>query len=643
MLARFLSKIPGGNTPPLIKYCNGTDASKKNAFPSDATVTFSLDIPRVSGIAAVVMRIHRDGEDSRDLPFSYAGAENSLSDSYRLSLSAEKLCFPEKQGLFYYELLFIRGNDTLFSSSKNNEDYAFSLHSGNLFRLTFYREDGKTPRWFFGKTMYHIFIDRFCRGNGPVRMSEEAVLDGDWENGIPPYAKKAGDPLSNTTFFGGNLWGIIEKIPYLKSLGVDVLYLSPLFRARSNHKYDTGDYETVDGMFGGEEAFRELLKKTRENGLDLILDGVFNHTGDDSRYFNKYGSYPSLGAYQSKESPFFDWYSFKDYPEEYACWWGIPILPKLNHQKEDCRKYFTGPDGIGARYIGQGIAGWRLDVADELSDEFLDEFYQSVKKKGDRKNPPLILGEVWENASDKVAYGKRRRYFQGGQLDSVMNYPFRSAVLRFLKTGDAEFLGNTLTELYSSYPEPVCHGLMNILGTHDTERILTLLGEDDDRYQGMSNDELAVRRLSKEALEKAKALLILGSVLQFTVFGVPSIYYGDEAGMEGFHDPFCRRPFPWNRIDPELLSHYRNLGQMRKREKALSDGSFRVLRQSAGVFAFERRSGDELLVTTVNLSSHAVRLTKGERARDAYMGEPLDEHFSWTLEPNRFSIITYTN
>ncbi|MBE6699568.1 MAG: glycoside hydrolase family 13 protein, partial [Ruminococcaceae bacterium] len=361
---------------------------------------------------------------------------------------------------------------------------------------------------------------------------------------------------------------------------------------------DTGDYEKIDAFLGGEEAFDELIREAHARGMKIILDGVFNHTGDDSRYFNRRGTYKTVGAYQSRKSRYAKWYRFRDFPDDYECWWNIEILPRLDHTNERCRRYFTGEEGILAHWTKKGVDGWRLDVADELSDEFLDELRHVVKQN--TKGDGLIIGEVWENAADKQAYGNRRRYLSGDQLDSVMNYPFRNAILALLRDGDAETFYHILTEIYASYPRTVSHSLMNLLGTHDTARILTLLG-DEGKGECLPNDTLAHLTLTKEERENARTLLKLASVLQFTVIGVPSVYYGDEAGVEGYGDPFCRRPFPWGREDADLLSHYRALGKLRGEHQALASGEFRFLAHDATSFVFERIGKNERILVLANM------------------------------------------
>ena len=595
MLPRLHERIENNCFPVICKTLDGKDVSSRGAFALGSRLTFSVRLPRRLGVSCVVLRLAKDGENSADYPFCFSDTHLGI-DEYVLTLCLDTGFCGGEDGLFYYEFLFLRGEETLFTNSLNNVDFSLEKKSSKKFRLLIYRSDYFTPEWFSGGTMYHVFVDRFFRGAGDIPERSDAVFNRDWDKGIPQYPEKAGGAFENNEFFGGNLMGVAEKLDYLESLGVSVIYLSPVFRAYSNHKYDTGDYEQVDEMFGGENALKYLIEKAVEKGIRIILDGVFNHTGDDSRYFNRYGKYKTLGAYQSKDSPYYEWFCFQKYPDSYDSWWGISILPKLNLECRSCLDYFVGENGIVGRYIEWGIGGWRLDVADELSDEFLDRLRVIAKKKSG--GDAVIIGEVWENASDKIAYGKRRKYFLGGQLDSVMNYPLRNAILAFVLDKDGDMFYHILTELYSSYPPFVCDSLMNLLGTHDTERILSVLGKAP--FADMSNREVAEFHLSKEARQEGIALLKLASILQYTVFGVPSVYYGDEVGTEGGHDPFCRLPFPWGREDQELLAHYRFLGKLRREHKVFKHGSMVFRAHRKGFVAYEREDEKECLLILAN-------------------------------------------
>ena len=598
MLPKLHEQLESGREVTLRRTVGGEDRTPFGAFARGEVITLCAEVPRTFGAEAVVLRFAPDGEETRDIPFSFA-ATDFLTDRYETVLDTAALC-DGTGGLFWYELLLVRGADTLFSDSTDNVHFTLSPHNGTRFRLLVYAPEFHPPAWLAGATMYHVFVDRFCRDANAPPVKPGAKLNPDWRHGIPEFASKNGDPLENRTFFGGTLDGVTEQLDRLREYGVTVLYLSPIFDARSNHRYDTGDYETVDPAIGGDAAFDRLIAAAHARGMHVILDGVFNHTGDDSRYFNRYGTYPTVGAYQSLQSPYARWYSFRHFPDDYACWWGIPILPKLNQSDPDCRCYFTAPGGIIARWLARGADGWRLDVADELPDAFLDELRQVAKQVSGGK--AAVIGEVWENAADKIAYGHRRRYLRGGQLDSVMNYPFRNAVLELLTRRDVGTFVRTLTEIYASYPREVCDSLMNLLGTHDTARILTVLG-DPTGGDGKSNAELSALRLSPDARKRAVALLRIASTLQYTVYGFPSVYYGDEAGLEGYHDPFCRRPYPWGDEDPVLTAHYRLLGRFRAAHPALRGGDFRFLYVTDTSFLYERAGGDDRVLAAVNVGN----------------------------------------
>ena len=464
---------------------------------------------------------------------------------------------------------------------------------GEAFQVTVYAPARTRPNWLRGGVIYHIFVDRFYQVGEPY-LRPGAVYRADW-GGTPYYQPDDKGIVQNNDFFGGNLYGIIEKMPYLERLGVTCIYLSPVFEAQSNHKYDTGDFLQIDPGFGGNEAFEALLKAAQDRGIRVILDGVFSHVGVDSRYFNKYGNYADIGAYQSLDSPYYQWFHFKDWPDSYEAWWGIELLPALNKASESYRDFICGTAGVIAHWTKKGVAGWRLDVVDELPDVFLDPLCEAAK----RENPEaLIVGEVWEDASNKIAYGARRRYFLGGQLDSVTNYPLKDAIIAFVKEGDAPRLADVMASLWQNYPAPVLHTLMNILGTHDTMRILTALGGD---HFPTTRQEMEHYHLDEARLQVAKQRLKLAALLQFTLPGVPCVYYGDEAGMEGGADPFCRRCYPWGEADEELVAWYAYLAKLRREHVALTNGSYTLVRAHDGIFAFTRGEGDDQLLIEVNI------------------------------------------
>ena len=637
MLPKFYEKIDSSSEVNIRKFRGSEDVSDLGAFRYGDVINIEISLERRLGAAAIVIRICRDGEGDRDIPFTLLDSSN-IHDVYTYTLDTASLCGNDESGLFYYEFLIVRGNDTLFTDTFNNKDFELAVRSGNRFRMLVFESDFETPRSFGRGVMYQIFPDRFYKGDSDaarsIKVRDDAVINDNWERGIPQYAEYPGAPLKNNMFFGGNLWGVAEKLDYLKSLGVTYIYLCPIFKAYSNHKYDTGDYSAIDEMFGGEEAFDNLIARAKEKGIGIILDGVFNHTGDDSLYFNRYRKYGNGGAYNDYNSEYRDWYRFRSYPDEFESWWGIKILPKLNHQNESCRFYFTGENGIIQKYIKRGIAGWRLDVADELSDEFLDELRASAKNASNGE--AVIIGEVWENAADKVAYGKRRRYFLGKQLDSVMNYPVKNAILGFCLFADAEMLYDTLTEIYSSYPRCVCHKLMNLIGTHDTERVLTVLGK-SEHDDCCSNAELAHKRLSPEQREQAVKLLKIAAAIQFTVYGIPSVYYGDEVGLEGYGDPFCRMPFPWHEINfgdrAEILEYYRALGNIRTREEAFDGGDFYVVDHGESHIVYAREKNDSRIIVAANRGRDiTITIPQGVRYKDLISGQSYEK--TVTLKEN---------
>ncbi len=464
-------------------------------------------------------------------------------------------------------------------------------------QLTFYEDGFDTPRQFAGEMMYQIFPDRFSDGGRPIPPDGGRTLETDWEHGVPQYAEVPGGEVANDVFFGGNLWGVAEKLDEIASLGCGVIYLNPIFEAASNHKYDTGDYMTVDRSFGGDEALEHLIGECHKRGMKLILDGVFNHTGADSRYFNRFGHYPGAGAYGSKHSKYYRWYTFDEYPDRYRAWWGVEILPAVKSGEPSYLDFICGEHGVARHWLRKGIDGWRLDVADELSDVFLDRLRDAVKTE---KSEAIVLGEVWEDASNKVAYDKRRRYFRGRQLDSVMNYPLKEAVIDAVLTRDVTRLRRTATELYTHYPRCVGNVLMNFLGTHDTERILTVLAGAGS--ETMTNRQLASFKLSPEQRRMARERLKLawGTLAMFP--GMPCIYYGDEIGMEGGRDPFNRMPYPKKGGDAELKAFYRLIGSFRRLSGVFADGELEMPETfDAHRLLIVRRNEKRLVCAALNL------------------------------------------
>lgn len=498
-------------------------------------------------------------------------------------------------------------------------------------QITVFESDYQTPDWFKGGVMYQIFPDRFYK-SGEISVPDYKILRSDW-GGTPNYQPNENGKVLNNDFFGGNLNGIREKLPYLKELGVTALYFNPIFEAYSNHRYDTGDYMKVDPLLGTNGDFDRLIDEAKEYGIGIVLDGVFNHTGDDSRYFNRYGRYPEVGAYQSANSPYSDWYHFREFPDNYESWWGISTLPAVNENSLSYQNFVLGENGVLRHWIKHGIMGWRLDVADEIPDFFLSLLRSSVKKENSNA---IIIGEVWEDASNKVAYGVRREYLQGGELDSVMNYPMKDAIINYLLSGNTTILRETIFQLIDNYPKHTLDCLMNILGTHDTPRILTVLGNQTCD----SKDQMAVARLSDEAKHHAKDKLKMAALLQFTLPGVPCIYYGDENATEGDRDPFCRKCYDWEHTDEELRRHYKKLGEIRNGElkTVFGEGTYREVFADNGCLVFERKYGcDSAAYVFVNNSNLKYQITVSGTYEECLTGAIVQNYYD--IKPFSYGII----
>ena len=512
----------------------------------------------------------------------------------------------------YYELSFNLACGLYFycfkvSSTKfiglSREYKGVITENPKLFQLTVCSSEYSVPKWLQGGVIYQIFPDRFYISNKNKKISTNKILHDDLAD-IPYFLPNEKGEVLNNDFFGGDLVGITKKLEYLKSLGVTAIYLNPIFKAFSNHRYDTGNYMQIDDLLGNIDDFDELISCASKNGIKVILDGVFNHTGDDSIYFNRYGNYDSIGAYQSKDSKYYKWFNFKSYPNDYESWWGIKTLPAVNESNTEFIDYITGENGVIDFWTKKGVFGWRLDVVDELPDFFVEKIRNAVKKVNDNA---IIIGEVWENASNKIAYGKRRRYFQGKELDSVMNYPLKDAIISFVRNGNVYKLSHTMKELIDHYPKNVLHTLMNIVSTHDTWRLLTAVGGVD--LSGKDKKEMYGVCIPSSEFNYAIFKHKVASLLQFTLCGVPCVYYGDEAGMQGYSDPFNRAFYPWGKENRDLISWYEFLGKLRSDYSVFADGEYNEIYASNGVFVFSRKNIDAEMLIAVNLSEKEFSLS----------------------------------
>lgn len=510
---------------------------------------------------------------------------------------------PKEPGLYFYR--FRLGDGTPLC---RRCDGSAAFGEGDWWQLTVYAPDYTVPERFAGKVMYQIFPDRFAASGTPKEgVPADRHLHADWCE-APKCAPDADGVFRCDDYFGGDLRGITEKLDALEELGAEVLYLNPIFEAHSNHRYNTADYFKIDPLLGTEQDFITLCEEAHRRGMLVVLDGVFNHTGSDSIYMNREGRYASRGAYGDPQSPYADWYCWKDAAHrEYESWWGFLTLPNLNEQSQSYREFLCGENGVLRHWLRLGADGWRLDVVDEIPDFLVREIRTAVKAE---KPDALLLGEVWDDASNKIAYGEQRQYLMGKELDSVMNYPLRTALLRFLQSGDGEGFGSSLMTLLENYPRPTRSVLMNLLSSHDVPRAITALGgvpmEQNGREWQREHNTLTVAQYYR-----GRQLFMLGTMACFALPGCPCIYYGDEAGLVGYADPFNRGTYPWGKEDTGLRECIRQLCRMRREHPALREGEVIPIKFGKNCAAWRRALPEETISFCVNPGDEPLPLPEG--------------------------------
>ncbi|MBQ0037735.1 MAG: glycoside hydrolase family 13 protein [Clostridiales bacterium] len=562
------------------------------AVPCGTEISFTL-FPDPS-VTACTMLLFRE--------FAYVDEELPLSrqdNFYTGTLTA-----PSAPELIWYGFRLAYQDGSVAYLGRNGTG---SRQEMQCWQQTVYSAESQTPQWFGRGISYQIFPDRFCRTAipDPAGLVGNRTIHQRWDEPME-YLPDAQGEIRNCDFYGGSLAGIISKLDYLQGLSVTTLYLCPIFESASNHRYNTADYLRIDPMLGTEEDFRLLCREAERRGMRVMLDGVFNHTGSVSRYFNANGFYPELGAAQSTDSPFAAWYSFHPWPDNYDAWWGIKTLPAVNENHPSYRDFIiSGENSVVRHWLRCGASGWRLDVADELPDDFIAQIRQVMTEE---RPDSYLLGEVWEDGSNKIAYSQRRRYLLGNETHGLMNYPFRNAALAWLTGGDAADFREVMESLREHYPPNAYYGAMNFLGTHDTPRILTLLGLSPDADTD-TRDKRACYRLSDEEQQLGLSRLRLGAMLLYAFPGSPTIYYGDEAGMQGFEDPFNRGTFPWGHENDTLLDFYRTLGKLRKERLSLQCGSIDYLHAQGGGLVLQRQYDDEITLIAMNAGRDALTVT----------------------------------
>ena len=453
------------------------------------------------------------------------------------------------------------------------------------YQLTVYDGGEEVPAWFGEGMTYQIFPDRFRRTRIP---DPAGMVGGRWVHAAwqeePEYRPDWNGEIRNRDFFGGDLRGVMEKLDYLRSLGVTTLYFCPVFEAAENHRYGTADYSRIDPMLGCEEHFSTLCEKAHSLGMRVMLDGVFNHTGFVSRYFNGDGFYPELGAHQSQDSPWSSWYNFQQWPDRYESWWGIYSLPAVNEHDPSYREFiFGGENSVVRRWLRAGADGWRLDVVHMLGEA-----------GGARNNLQHVAG-ITEAAKETQPeayivgehFGDARQWLQADVEDAAMNYRgFTFPLWGFLANTDISYDpqqidAQTCMAWMDNYRAGLSHQqqlrMFNQLDSHDTARFKTLLGRDIAR-------------------------LPLAVVWLFTWPGVPCIYYGDEVGLDGKNDPFCRKPFPWQveKQDTALFALYQRMIALRKKSQALRRGGCQVLYAEDNVVVFGRVLNQQRVLVAIN-------------------------------------------
>ena len=549
--------------------------------------TMHIQIPCACQTTHVEVRVlSEDGTPFLNVPMVKC-AQTELYETWRTAFALDE---PD---LYFYFFQITTKNES-FRLLKQGD--ATNMEAGDWWQVSVIAEEFAVPSALEGAVMYQIFPDRFARA-GQCDLTEKLQpywVHKNWRD-QPVWQPNERGEITNNDFFGGNFAGMCEKLDYLQNLGVEVLYLNPVFMAWSTHRYDTFDYTRIDPMLGTEDDFRHFCNEAHARGMKVILDGVFSHVGSRSPYFQS--------AISDPKSPYRSWFDFQHYPDRYTSWWGITTLPCVNKMDPAFLDYIIdGPYSIAVRWLMAGADGWRLDVVDELPDEFVLRLRRRIRQV---KPQAILIGEVWEDASNKVAYDRRRRYFVDNELDGVMNYPLQKAIFRYVRReDDGSGLGAQVMTLAENYPPHVLNACMNLLSTHDTPRAINALLDPHDG----SRDDLAQRHFSAEQLTWGKELLRTAAFLQFTLPGAPCIYYGDEAAMTGYRDPFNRACYPWGEEDINLQAFYRVLTGLKRGNPALKTGRVEIITAGGGRVQFLRQSEEQTAMVFCNASREPWRV-----------------------------------
>ena len=504
----------------------------------------------------------------------------------------EEEVFLDTSALYLYYFSFEANHRFIYLKKENKNNYQ-SVSKDEMWKMSV---NFKVPDWAQGKMMYQIFVDRFNRGSKkPPKEMPGRNIHKDWHEDIIVGPNKDYHDLWCTDFYGGDLKGVTEKLDYIKSLGVSIIYLCPIVYSQSNHRYDAADYEIIDPYVGKDEDLKELCDKAHSMGMHIVLDGVFNHTGNDSKYFNEFNTFPELGAFQSKESKYFPFYGYWD--NHFWHWWGQSNMPKCDGTSKVWQDYIYGEGGIIDKWFKLGIDGLRLDVADDLTDDFIEGIRRAVKRN---KEDGFVMGEVWDNPMSPFNH---RNYLSSGKgMDTIMNYLEMNAIIRYYKYGQnygqPEFLKHILNEIMREYPEETINSLMSFTSTHDISRVLNILGSNEFNYQGTwawnptSGDNHWYQKdvkLTKEEYERAKKIYKSYLLALTCLPGTLSIFAGDEIGIQGLGNLCNRRPMTWDNIDYEILNNVKKMGKLRNDNKFLEKAGLKILNINPKTFSFVRK------------------------------------------------------
>ena len=565
--------------PPI--YYNSRDAACKTPFGAvraGETVTLRLTVPEDHGYVDPHLVLTKDKETPVHYRMNFEGQTPGVNH-FVMELTLDQ------PGLYFYYFDLYTDFRKVFRGEHGEGE--LSWVPGEQWQLTVYERDFATPDWIKNGAMYQIFPDRFFEGRPDKEWPWADRIYRHKKDGEPYFwPTESPDGYLNMDYFGGDFEGIRQKLGYLEKMNVSCIYLNPIFEAHANHRYNTANYLKADPLLGTNEEFARLCAEAKQHGIRIILDGVFSHTGSDSVYFNREGRYGPGGAYRDRNSPYRSWYDFDSgYRCGYRSWWGFETLPEVQEDSPSYVEFVCGKGGVIDTWLNLGASGFRLDVADELPDDFIRKIRQAVKSHGEDK---LLIGEVWEDATTKEGFGRRRTYLLGSGLDTVMNYPFRNAAVDFVKGADAAEIADRIMSICENYPKPAVDTLMNFLSTHDTERAITAIAGEPangrDRYWQSG------RTIPEGKMDDAVRKVLLAYAMLYTLPGVPCVYYGDEIAMQGYRDPFNRAYFDWNSTEERLRGPLTTLANLRRSCDAFDGGTIEIV-EAEGELLHYRRVG----------------------------------------------------